>query len=101
VICPGLPGRLHSASDSGSDDVYDAFFRAVGAPKWHGRNFNALNDSIAAGSINAVKVPYRLVIKDYDRTVGDAKKMVDDLVGLIHDIAARRCPVEIRVEPSQ
>ena len=29
-----------------SDDVYDAFFEAIGAPSWHGHNFNALRDSI-------------------------------------------------------
>lgn len=39
------------------DDIYDSFFRAVGAPDGHGRNFNALAASIAKGSINAVEVP--------------------------------------------
>ena len=24
------------------DDVYDAFFRAVGGPEWHGRNFDGV-----------------------------------------------------------
>jgi RNAse (barnase) inhibitor barstar len=80
------------------DDVYDAFFRAVGAPEWHGRNFNALNDSIANGSINQLEVPYRLVIKHYNQIRGEAKRMTDDFVDLIHEIAARGCPVEIRVE---
>jgi RNAse (barnase) inhibitor barstar len=42
-------------------DVYDAFFRAVGAPEWYGRNLDALADSIRGGSINQVEVPYRLV----------------------------------------
>jgi hypothetical protein len=27
----------------------------VGAPEWHDRNFDALNDSIANGSINEVE----------------------------------------------
>ena len=80
------------------DDLYDAFFRAVGAPEWHGRNLDALNDSIAIGSINEVEVPYRLVIRNYDKIDGDAKKMTDAFVDLIHEIAARGCPVEIRVE---
>jgi RNAse (barnase) inhibitor barstar len=68
------------------NDLYDAFFRAVGAPGWHGRNFDALGDSIAAGSINEVEVPYRLVIKNYDQIVGEAKKMTDDFVDLVHEI---------------
>ena len=36
-----------------ADDFYNAFLEAVGAPPWHGRNFNALRDSIAGGDINA------------------------------------------------
>ena len=89
---------LDGAEWTTKDDVYDAFFRAVGEPEWHGRNFDALNDSIATGSINEVEVPYRLVIKNYDQIGGEAKKMTDDFVDLIHEIAARGCPVEIRVE---
>ena len=89
---------LDGAGWQTGDDLYDAFFCAVGAPEWHGRNFNALHDSIATGSINRVEVPYRLVIKSYDRIGGGAKKMTDDFVDLIHEIAARGCPVEIRLE---
>jgi RNAse (barnase) inhibitor barstar len=79
------------------DDVYNAFFRAVGAPEWHGRNFDTLNDSIATGSINEVEIPYTLVIKNYELIGGDAKRMTDDFIDLIHEIAGRGCPVEIRV----
>ena len=80
------------------DEVYEAFFRAVGAPEWHGKNFDALNDSIATGSINEVEVPYRLIVKNYYLIGGEAKKMVDDFVDLIEEIAARGCPVEIRLK---
>ena len=80
------------------DDVYSAFFQAVGAPEWHGRNLDALNDSIANGSINKVEVPYRLVLKNYGLISGEAKKVTDDLVALIHEIAERGCPVEVRKE---
>ena len=80
------------------DDVYTAFFHAVGAPDWHGRNLDALNDSIAGGSINQVEVPYRIVIKNYDKIGGGAKQAADDFIDLIKDIAAGGCPVEIRLE---
>ena len=46
---------LNGAEWTTRDDVYDSFFRAVGAPDWHGRNFDALRDSI------------RLVIQNYDK----------------------------------
>jgi len=89
---------LDGARWTTKDDVYDAFFRAVGAPDWHGRNFDALNDSIANGSINEVEIPYRLVLKNYDLISGEAKKMTDDFVDLIHEIAARGCPVDVRID---
>jgi RNAse (barnase) inhibitor barstar len=80
------------------DDVYDSFFRAVGAPEWHGRNFNALIDGIETGSINQIEVPYQLIIR-HSASVGEgAKKMVSDFVDLIHEISARGCPVDIVVE---
>ena len=83
------------------DDVYDAFFAVVGAPSWHGRNFDALNDSIATGQINQIELPYRLVIKNYDAIGAGAKLMASDFVDLINEIAARGFPVEVRTETSE
>jgi RNAse (barnase) inhibitor barstar len=84
-----------------ADDLYDAFFRAVGAPSWHGRNFNALNDSIATGSINAIEVPYRLVIQNSSLADPGAQQAMGDFVDLIREIEARGCPVEIRIEDTR
>ncbi len=44
---------------------FQSFFKAVGAPDWHGKNFNAVRDSIAGGNINQIEIPYRLILKDY------------------------------------
>ncbi len=82
------------------DDVYDAFFAAVQAPAWHGRNFDALNDSIAAGQINGIEVPYRLVIRNYDLIGDGAKKMAQDFVDLIRELATHGTPVEIEIQNS-
>jgi len=89
-----LDGRNRNTSD----DVYDSFFKAVRAPEWHGRNFNALIDSIETGSINEIGVPYRLIIT-HNGTVGEgARKMVSDFVDLIHEMKARGCPVDIAIQ---
>jgi RNAse (barnase) inhibitor barstar len=93
--------EMDGATWNSSDDIYDAFFRAVGAPSWHGRNFDALNDSIANGQINKVEVPYRLVIVNFDLIGAGAKKMAGDFVDLVREIAARGIPVEIVVHNSQ
>ena len=56
--------NLDASTWKNADDFYSAFFKAVGAPEWHGRNFNALDDSIAHGRINEIEVPYRIVIRN-------------------------------------
>lgn len=89
---------LNGATWAIKDDVYTSFFRAVGAPDWHGRNFNALKDSIEAGQINAIEVPYRVVILHYSEIGPDARQMASDFVDLLRELAARGCPVEVRVE---
>jgi RNAse (barnase) inhibitor barstar len=90
--------ELDGATWKTNDDVYDSFFKAVVAPPWHGRNFNALNDSIVNGRINGIEVPYRLVIINYDQVGAGAKKIAKDFIELIHEIAEGGCPIEISIE---
>jgi hypothetical protein len=80
---------LDGSGWSKPDDLYEAFFRAVGAPPWHGRNFNALIDSIGTGQINEIEVPYCIVIRNYDRIGLGAVKAAADFVSLIGEIKAR------------
>lgn len=89
---------LNGADCATQDDVDSAFFITVGPPEWHGRNLDALADSISGGSINQVEVPYRSLIRNYDRIAPDAKAMADSLINLVRELAADGCPVEIRVE---
>ena len=43
-------------------DFYEALLAALGAPRWHGRNINALIDSMIYGGINEIDPPYKIVI---------------------------------------
>ncbi len=43
-------------------DFYNALLAAIGAPAWHGKNPNALVDSMIWGGINAVEPPYAIKI---------------------------------------
>lgn len=45
-----------------------------------------------------MEVPYRLVIKSYDRIGPDAKAMTDKFIKLVHELATVGCKVEICVE---
>ncbi len=80
------------------NDVYDAFFQAVGAPEWHGRNFDALHDSICTGEINAIEVPYCVVIKNRSLVGEGAKKMVDDFIDLLNEFSRIGVPVQVRID---
>jgi RNAse (barnase) inhibitor barstar len=80
------------------DDLYDFFFQAVGAPAWHGRNFDALHDSILTGQINEIEVPYRIVIRELACASTDAQAFVMRFVDLLRDLAEEGCPVEIVLE---
>jgi hypothetical protein len=42
------------------DDYYDAILVALEAPHWHGRNANAMVDSVWGGNVNAIDPPYRI-----------------------------------------
>jgi RNAse (barnase) inhibitor barstar len=79
-------------------DIYESFFQAVGAPGWHGRNFNALRDSIAVGHINKIEVPYLIKIKNYAAIGAEARSMASDFVEFIKQLRESGCPVDIQAE---
>jgi Barstar (barnase inhibitor) len=88
---------LDAAAWQTRDDVFDSFFRAVDAPPWHGRNFNALNDSIGTGNINKTEVPYRIIICNAASMSDVAALFVRDFEDLVRDLQAGGCPVEMQV----
>lgn len=92
--------RLDAAAWKSRDDFFDAFFEAVGAPDRHGRNFNALYDSIGTGRINKTEVPYRVVIGNAKGMSGDAAALVEELGDLFKHLERNGCPVDLAVEQS-
>lgn len=81
-----------------SDDLYDAFLSAVGAPSWHGHNFNALRDSICGGQINKIEVPYLVKIKNFSSIGQGARSAAQNFVQLIKELHNSGCPVDIEVQ---
>jgi RNAse (barnase) inhibitor barstar len=90
--------RLDATEWKTQNDFYDSFFRAVGAPSWHGRNFDALNDSIGTGQINEVEVPYGIVIANSAAAKREAQAIIHEFAKLIHRLAEGGCPVEMIVQ---
>jgi RNAse (barnase) inhibitor barstar len=90
--------ELDAVEWKSDDDVYDAFFRAVGAPEWHGRNFDALNDSIESSGINELEVPFRIVVRNVERAEDEARDFLKEFAALISAMNSRGCPVEMLLE---
>lgn len=74
------------------------FFQAVEAPSWHGRNFNALRDSIAGGRINKIEVPYVVRLKNYSSVEPGTREIARDFVALIRELHESGYPVDSSVE---
>lgn len=49
------------------DAVYTVLLAELGAPDWHGRNLDALWDSITDEDINEIKPPYYIEVRGADR----------------------------------
>lgn len=80
-----------------ADEFYDSFFAVVGAPSWHGRNFDALRDSISVGGINSVELPYRIVITGLAEASHESRTITEKFIALIQELAAQGNAVEIAV----
>jgi RNAse (barnase) inhibitor barstar len=89
--------HLDAATWKTTNDVYDALFATIGAPAWHGRNFDALNDSIVTGGINFVEVPYRIAICNLADASPQAQALASNLMQLFIDFQTSGCPVSMRL----
>jgi len=79
------------------DDFYDVFFAAVGAPAWHGRNFDALRDSIGMGDINQIEIPYEIHITGLSPMSPEARQVVQAFRDLIDNLKAEGAAVAIQL----
>ena len=79
-------------------DFYDAFFLAVGSPKSPARNLDALADNVCRGQINAVDIPYTLVIRGYEQMQETARRFVDRVCRILLELRAEGCDIDVRCE---
>jgi RNAse (barnase) inhibitor barstar len=77
--------NLDAAYWKSVDDFYDALLAAIKAPKEHGRNLNALVDSMIWGGINALEPPYTIRISG----VSALPKQVHDEIDMAKQDLAR------------
>ena len=86
---------LSAAGWKSPDEFYTAFFDAVGAPPWHGRNLDALWGSIISGGINRVNPPFRIRISGLRQTSAECRQLIDRFAQLIEDARAEGIKVDL------
>src|SRR5215210_8137398 len=67
-----LDGRIWVSSD----DFYEALLGALGAPGWHGRNLDALEETLSSGEMNAVNPPLDIAITGMESMGVEARTTV-------------------------
>ena len=70
--------RLDASEFSSTTELYEALLAKLGAPAWHGRNFNALRDSLSGG-INQVEAPFTV-------EVANSKHVSPELATFLYDL---------------
>ena len=89
---------LAAAGWNTTDEFYTAFFDAIGAPSWHGRNLDALWDSITSGGINRVNPPFRIRMSGLRQTSAECRQLIDRFAQLIEEAKAEGINVDIQCE---
>jgi len=90
--------RLDGGFWQTADDFYVAYLTAVGAPDWHGRNLDALWDSLTGGDINRRNPPFRVRIAGFAHMANNARQMVERFVAVVEEAKAAGHAVEVEVE---
>jgi len=66
---------------------YEILLPQLDAPEWHGRNLDALNDSLVTGSINGVEPPYRIININTSKSAESITDFQRKVFGIFADAA--------------
>jgi RNAse (barnase) inhibitor barstar len=84
---------------SSSADFYEAVLPKLRAPEWHGRNLDALWDSIATGGINGLAPPFALRIFNTEHFSPQMNAFMGKVEAIFRDAAEADVPVALHVWP--
>jgi RNAse (barnase) inhibitor barstar len=90
--------NLNAAAWRNKNDFYEALLPALGAPSWHGRNLDALNDSLGTGQINEVELPLRITITNTATIPPELLEYLKRFAELVAELRARECEIELSLE---
>ena len=92
--------RLDGRAWQSADDFYDAYLAAVGAPEWHGRNLDALWDSLTGGDVNQRNPPLRIRIVGLEQMGLEAKLMTERFASLASEAKSAGHMIELDLTES-
>jgi RNAse (barnase) inhibitor barstar len=76
-----------------TDDVWSALLVALGAPAWHGRNLDALADSLRGGDLNVVNPPFAIEVHGVEATSAEARLALARIASVFRNLADDGVPV--------
>lgn len=78
-------------------DFIGAVIAGVDGPPWHGRNYNALRDSLVAGSINGTEPPYDFIIQAPSAPTSEVADAIRYFMARISDWRAEGAQLSARL----
>lgn len=83
-----------------TDDCYRGLLTALEAPHWHGRNSDALRDSLITGDINGVEPPFRIMLAGDRKLSREVAAWVRYLLEVVAEARAEDRDIELDVAPA-
>ena len=78
------------------EEFYDSLLSQLEAPDWHGRNMNALADSIVTGSINKIEPPYRVLSLNESEENSALCGIVDTVITILEEAIKSGREIELQ-----
>ena len=91
--------RLDARQWTTVHDFYNAILGALEAPHWHGRNVNALHDSMGVGQINGVEPPYKIWIVGTVGLPAKVRQEIEWMVEGVDELKGLDREIEFQIEP--
>lgn len=79
---------LDASAWNSPEDFYSALLPQLGAPAWHGRNLDALNDSLGGGGINVLKPPFRVQVNGAEKPTESMQRLLSKVEQVFADVCA-------------
>lgn len=77
------------------DRFFEVFLPQVSAPEWHGRNLNALGDSIVTGDVNGIEPPYTIINKNINSASGSLKEFQEKVFEVFQEAIDEKREIKV------